>query len=662
MNSFASKQHKLLVVSSRFVISKAKLGRRRRFFITCLLLSAALVCSGEPTWMQLSLSGGPSSSVLTRQPAITGYDATNNRLIVLFEGNPAVGSPAPEVWVLTNANGLGGPPAWTQLFPSGSPPVSNAAASGIYDAGTNRLIAYGGCSANCGFPLDAVMALTNANGLGGSPAWVPISVTNSRPRATQVSVFNAVNDQMISFGGEFGFFGTAQSDTAVLSNANGTVSSSSWTTLATSGGPPPGRDKATAVYDQVSNRMTIFGGDDDTSSTGTYNDVWTLSNANGTGGPPTSVLQTPTGGPPPPRTNHIAVYDSANNRMLVFGGFNMVGGNFTPLGDLWQLSNANGLGGSSVWTQLTPSGGPGPLYSASASFDTANQRMIVFGGADQNSVTQGKVWVLTMASSDTEPPTVTISFPAPPSGQAEYFNAAQTPLAGTVSATDASNVSAISCSDTLGGLVQGMLVGADTPSASASLSVNGDGVHSVNCTATDGAANSGASVGSANTATIKIDATRPTVTYSGFPVSLTYTVDQSVNITCTPTDTGSGVASTTCTNISGPAYSFTLGSNSFNATAVDNAGNTGYGSVTFTIQVSNASLSSVVAQFVTIPGVASALQNKLANAQAAAVRGDTKAMDNELAAFVNQVSAQSGKSMTAAQAAILIQLATAMMV
>ena len=50
---------------------------------------------------------------------------------------------------------------------------------------------------------------------------------------------------------------------------------------------------------------------------------------------------------------------------------------------------------------------------------------------------------------------------------------------------------------------------------------------------------------------IKRDATKPTVTYSSHPAS--YTVDQTVNITCTaayPTP-GSGLASTTCANITG---------------------------------------------------------------------------------------------------------------
>ncbi len=63
--------------------------------------------------------------------------------------------------------------------------------------------------------------------------------------------------------------------------------------------------------------------------------------------------------------------------------------------------------------------------------------------------------------------------------------------------------------------------------------------------------------GGTATATVTItvvDTIAPVVTYTGN--AGTYTVDQAVSITCAATDIGSGVASTTCQNVSGPAYSF----------------------------------------------------------------------------------------------------------
>jgi hypothetical protein len=150
---------------------------------------------------------------------------------------------------------------------------------------------------------------------------------------------------------------------------------------------------------------------------------------------------------------------------------------------------------------------------------------------------------------------------------------------------------------------------------------------------------------------VKVDKTRPTVTYSGN--AGTYTPDQTINITCTAADSLSGVASSTCKNISGPAYSFAVGTNSFSAQATDNAGNLGAGTTSFILKVTSASLSTVINQLVTDAGVAQSLIVK-ANEIAAAPNAGAKA--NKLQAFISLVQAQTGKSITQAQADILIKL------
>jgi len=192
-------------------------------------------------------------------------------------------------------------------------------------------------------------------------------------------------------------------------------------------------------------------------------------------------------------------------------------------------------------------------------------------------------------------------------------------------------------------------------SCSSPTTLTGEGAgQSVTGTAKDNAGNTAQTKVSVN-----IDKTNPTVTYTGNTGS--YTVDQTVAITCAAADGLSGVATTTCANINGTAYSFGLGTHSYSAAATDKAGNAGNGSASFTVQVTPASLGNLVTQFVGNPGIASALVSKLSAAQAAAARGDVNALYGQLGAFINQVSAQSGKSLSAAQAAILIQMATALM-
>jgi hypothetical protein len=79
--------------------------------------------------------------------------------------------------------------------------------------------------------------------------------------------------------------------------------------------------------------------------------------------------------------------------------------------------------------------------------------------------------------------------------------------------------------------------------------------------------------------------------------------------------------------------------------------------VSLLAQATFASVCSLVEQYSTKPGVAHSLCAKLDAAAAADARGNTNAADNILDAFEHEVSAQSGKAFTAAQAATLTALA-----
>jgi hypothetical protein len=153
------------------------------------------------------------------------------------------------------------------------------------------------------------------------------------------------------------------------------------------------------------------------------------------------------------------------------------------------------------------------------------------------------------------------------------------------------------------------------------------------------------------------DTTPPVVTYTGNAGS--YTVDQTVAIHCAASDPspGSGVASTTCADVNGPAYSFGLGSHTYSATAQDVAGNVGSGSTTFTVNVTYASLETLVSRFSTSADVASGLNDKLVAASHAKT---TSVRNNLLDAFEIQLSAQTGKALTAEQAQILLTLERAL--
>lgn len=96
---------------------------------------------------------------------------------------------------------------------------------------------------------------------------------------------------------------------------------------------------------------------------------------------------------------------------------------------------------------------------------------------------------------------------------------------------------------------------------------------------------------------IVVDTTAPTITFAG---NLgTYDVADTVTITCTATDDGSGVRETTCPDVvTGAAYDFGLGTVSRTATATDNVGNTATATASFTVTVDATSLSTVQEQFI----------------------------------------------------------------
>ncbi|HYR93545.1 MAG TPA: HYR domain-containing protein [Methylomirabilota bacterium] len=172
----------------------------------------------------------------------------------------------------------------------------------------------------------------------------------------------------------------------------------------------------------------------------------------------------------------------------------------------------------------------------------------------------------------------------------------------------------------------------------------------VTCTATDAA-------GNASSATFHVivrDTTKPVVTFTGNATP--YTVDQTVNIVCSFSD-AVGVVSNTCRNFSGPAYSFGIGVTSYTATATDAAANTGSATLQFEVRSTSASLCALTTLFSSKEGIAKSLCAKLEAAAAALERGNTKTHDNILNAYKNEVSAQSGKAISIADAAILIAAA-----
>jgi len=265
---------------------------------------------------------------------------------------------------------------------------------------------------------------------------------------------------------------------------------------------------------------------------------------------------------------------------------------------------------------------------------------------------------------DKTPPVTSIALsPAP---NAAGWNKADVTI--NLSATDPDGIANV---DTIQYSAAGAQTIAPTvvTNSSASFTVNAEGVTTITYFAQDQAGNTEA----AHTHVIRIDKTPPAITYTGN--AGTYTVDQTIAITCTAADppnangtSGSGLASTTCANVNAPAYTFPLGPNTIAATATDVAGNVGTASTTFTVQVTSSSLCILTTRFIgsspashSSPALAEAQGDRLCKLLSLAQLAPGPAKNVLVAAYQQGLTLLVGMGLlTPGQAAILLTLSQAL--
>jgi hypothetical protein len=171
---------------------------------------------------------------------------------------------------------------------------------------------------------------------------------------------------------------------------------------------------------------------------------------------------------------------------------------------------------------------------------------------------------------------------------------------------------------------------------------------------------------SATVTGISIDSTPPQIAFGSHPAS--YTVDQNVSISCTPSDALSGLASSTCQNVFAPASSFVVGLNTLSASATDKAGNAASASTTFTVKVTPTSLCAVTGRFLidtlqakygqTIPAAVITAANKNITAMCSQLPTilNPTAKAAVIAAFDRAITLATGTLFTPTQATTLTRL------
>ena len=202
----------------------------------------ALSLAGTPAWTHVTPTGAPPGA---RQGHSAIYDPVRDRMVV-FGG--AASSFVNDVWALS----LSGTPAWTQLVPSGTPPAARDFHSAIHDPVRDRMVVFGGYSGSSYF--NDVWSLS----LAGMPAWTQLTPSGTPPIAqdSPSAVYDPVRDRMALFGGVSG--GVVINEVRALSLAG----TPAWTQLVPSGTRPSARCRSNAIYDPVRDRMVVFGGYD----------------------------------------------------------------------------------------------------------------------------------------------------------------------------------------------------------------------------------------------------------------------------------------------------------------------------------------------------------------------------------------------------------------
>jgi hypothetical protein len=306
--------------------------------------------------------------------------------------------------------------AWIQLNPAGTLPVGRVNSTTVYIHSINRMLLFGGypvhTNATIQTPTNDLWALDGANG-SGTAQWTQLMLPNAAgsppPRTGAPAFYDASSNRMILFGGQGGpeISWAARNDVWVLTNADGTTGTPTWLQLSITGQTPPPRGGHAAAYDPATNSLIVYGGSESLNGLGgcpcnSYSDTWVLSNANGASSQPPAWTQLAPTGTAPTLAQTAFAYDSAQNVFIIYGGFDASGNGQTAT---WLLTHANGVGGTPAWGQLATIGSPQQSGGATAGYDSATQRFILFGGETNSATgaTTNAVYVLTNATGSGTP-------------------------------------------------------------------------------------------------------------------------------------------------------------------------------------------------------------------------------------------------------------------
>jgi len=289
----------------------------------------------------------PTSSPSPRVFSAMAYNPVSDK-IVLFGGTtgpPSYTAVYQDTWLYdVGAN------TWTQVFPATSPSPRDMHRM-VYDSASQKMVMFGGCegSANCNAETWLYSVASNT--------WTNAAPSSSPPYRWGHSMANdSIHEKVVLFGGA-----TApgvNDETWIYDSATNT-----WTNPSPTSRPSP-RFFSDMAYDPVTNKVVLFGGQDNSVA---YQDTWLYDVGANTW---TQVFPATS---PSQRDMHRMVYDSTTQNIVMFGGCDMTA---NCNAETW-LYNAT----SNTWTNAAPSSSPPYRWGHSMAYDSAQQKVVLFGGA-----------------------------------------------------------------------------------------------------------------------------------------------------------------------------------------------------------------------------------------------------------------------------------------
>jgi hypothetical protein len=312
------------------------------------------------TWTYQGGAWTPVTTSVAPSPRFSmpmSYDPTQ-QLVLLFGGwSTAQPGSYGDTW--TFANGT-----WTELTTPIAPSPRNYAAM-AFDPAANASVLTGGHVGASAF--NDTWEENSATG------WTYVNTVSAPPPRWGLDLsYDATSKELYLFGG-VDASSTFFNDTWTYGPKTVAFEGWGWTQLTTPTAPSP-RAGAAMVYDPAEGYTLLFGGCPSSdlaywSHTCTaVGDTWTLHNGSWTNISSALAIA------PPARADAGIAYDSADQSVVLFGGFDGP----TVYNDTWTFH-------AGQWTQQSPAQSPSPRFAPGMVGDDAARDVVLFGGSNSSS-------------------------------------------------------------------------------------------------------------------------------------------------------------------------------------------------------------------------------------------------------------------------------------